>query len=162
MVCLMTVSLAPWRRPWRPLIPFASSICSSSESKRCRYLSEWQNNDTMTNTTMLKVFIVHLRDVRVPLPLDDVTAIFFCVRRLVGLQLPLEPEQFGSCRVAWPQANKHVLCEAGSNLGPYFTRRLWDESNLLMLLSRVAFSFFCLRVKTNSQLQDCPCCVSDS
>lgn len=37
-VCLMTVSLAPWRRPCRPLIPFISSICSSSESNLWRYL----------------------------------------------------------------------------------------------------------------------------
>lgn len=38
MVCLMTASLAPWRRPCRPLIPFISSICSSSESNLWRYL----------------------------------------------------------------------------------------------------------------------------
>lgn len=39
MVCLMTASLAPWRRPCRPLIPFISSICSSSESNLWRYLN---------------------------------------------------------------------------------------------------------------------------
>lgn len=38
IVCLITASLAPWRRPWRPLIPFISSICSSSESNLWRYL----------------------------------------------------------------------------------------------------------------------------
>lgn len=38
MVCLITASLAPWRRPCRPLIPFMSSICSSSESNLWRYL----------------------------------------------------------------------------------------------------------------------------
>lgn len=38
IVCLMTASLAPWRRPCRPLIPFISSICSSSESNLWRYL----------------------------------------------------------------------------------------------------------------------------
>lgn len=38
-VCLMAASLAPWRRPCRPLIPFTNSICSNSESNLWRYLN---------------------------------------------------------------------------------------------------------------------------
>lgn len=45
-VCLMTASLAPWRRPWRPLIPFTNSICSSSESNLWRYLNPSQEHNS--------------------------------------------------------------------------------------------------------------------
>lgn len=48
MVCLMTASLAPWRRPCRPLIPFISSICSSSESNLWRYLHIHETTHKLT------------------------------------------------------------------------------------------------------------------
>lgn len=69
MVCLMTASLALWRRPCRPLMPFISSICSSSESNLRRYLRKHKAHTTLVkykHITELLIFAWKRKTTQIP------------------------------------------------------------------------------------------------
>lgn len=163
MVCLMTASLALWRRPCRPLMPFISSICSSSESNLRRYLHKHKAHATLVKYTQitqeLLIFAWKKKQKQHKcqrLPFNDFTGIFSAVNGLFWIQVALKPQQLFTWKSDKKQKGTCLVERFDPSMQAVYNDKHKNHMSLPMLLRCLALSVFCLQKKKVNESSPSP------